>query len=256
VIRDVTEQRRVHEESLELRRELTHVGRVSLLGTLASSLAHELSQPLGAILRNSEAAELVLGASEPDIEELKAIVADIHRDDRRASEVIDRLRALLKRKQMDFQPVAVEAMLQDVIALVRVDAASKHVAVECEIEPRLSPVSGDRVHLSQVMLNLIINAMDAVTDLEPARRRIVVRCRRTPESEIELAVSDSGPGIPPENLTRVFEPFFTTKAAGMGMGLSVSRTIVEAHGGRLTAANLPQGGAEFRITLPAWTRSP
>lgn len=250
VIRDISEQRRAQDETQELRRELAHAGRVALAGQLSSALAHELSQPLGAILRNTEAAEMVLGAASPDIEELKAIIADIHRDDRRAGDVIDRLRALLKRRQMDLQPVAVEPMLQDVIALVRADAASRQVAVDCSVEPGLPQIAGDRVHLSQVLLNLIINAMDAVVSLEPGRRRVSVRARRAPESGVELAVSDSGPGIPPGDLARLFDAFFTTKASGMGMGLSISRTIVDAHGGRLSAANLPGGGAAFTVSLP------
>ncbi len=250
VIRDVTERRLAQNESAELRRELHHVGRVSLLGQLASALAHELSQPLGAILRNTEAAEYVLASAAPDREELKAIIADIHRDDRRAAEVIDRLRALLKRRQMDLQPVGVEALLEDVIALVRSDAASRHVSVECAVEPGLPEVAGDRVHLSQVLLNIIINAMDAVMELEPHCRRVSVSARAAGASCVEIDVADSGAGIAPDNLARVFDPFFTTKAAGMGMGLSVSRTIIEAHDGQLTAASGESGGALFRVTLP------
>jgi PAS domain S-box-containing protein len=251
VIRDISEQRRAQDETLELRRELTHVGRVSLLGQLASALAHELSQPLGAILRNAEAAELVLGDASPDLEELKAIVADIHRDDRRAGQVIDRLRTLLKRRQMDFQPVAVDALLQDVASLVRGDAVSRQVVIELAVEPGLPAVSGDRVHLSQVLLNLIINGMDAVMELPPASRRVRVEGRHDPAGMVEVTVSDSGPGIPPEAASRIFEPFFTTKEAGMGMGLSVSRTIVDAHGGRIGADTARGGGATFKVSLPA-----
>jgi signal transduction histidine kinase len=151
---------------------------------------------------------------------------------------------------MDLQPLSVDAMLQDVIALVRADAASRHVTVDCAVEPGLPPVAGDRVHLSQVLLNLIINAMDAVKELEQARRRVSVRARRTPGPAVEIVVHDSGPGIPHESLARVFEPFYTTKSGGMGMGLSISRTIVDAHGGRLSAENVPGGGASFTMSLP------
>jgi len=250
VIRDISGQRRVQDESQELRRELTHTGRVSLLGQLASSLAHELSQPLGAILRNAEAAEIVLGDAAPDIEELKAIVADIRRDDHRAGEVIDRMRALLKRRQLDLQPVAVEGLLNDVVTLVRSDAASRHVEVVCSAEKGLPPVMGDRVHLSQVLLNLIINGMDAVRERPVADRRVAVAARRGADGAVEIAVSDSGAGIPPDSLPRVFDPFFTTKATGMGIGLSVSKTIVDAHGGKIGAENGGAGGAVFRILLP------
>lgn len=251
VLRDISDQRRVQDETQELRQELSHAGRVSLLGQLASALAHELSQPLGAILRNAEAAELMLGSASPDIEELKAIVADIHRDDRRAGQVIDRLRTLLKRRQMDFQAVDVEALLQDMVALVRGDAASRHVALELEVESGLPAVSGDRVHLSQVLLNLIMNAMDAVMDLPAGARRVRVAGRRSAAGSVEVTVSDTGTGIPAEAASRLFEPFFTTKPAGMGIGLSVSRTIVDAHGGQLSAGNAPEGGASFRVVLPA-----
>jgi PAS domain S-box-containing protein len=255
VLRDITEQRQAQDETQELRRELTHAGRVSLLGQLASALAHELSQPLGAILRNAEAAELVLESGSPDIAELKAIMADIHRDDRRAGEVIDRLRALLKRRKMDFQPVGSEALLQDVAALVRGDALSRQVAIELAVEAGLPAISGDRVHLSQVLLNLIINAMDAVMELPPAERRVRVEGRRNETGGVEVSVSDAGRGIPEESLARVFEPFFTTKSSGMGMGLTVSRTIVEAHGGRISVRNSSGGGAEFRVVLPVATQA-
>lgn len=250
VLRDVSEQHRVQDETRELRRELTHAGRVSLLGQLASALAHELSQPLGAILRNAEAAELVLGNPDPDIGELKAIIADIHRDDRRAGQVIDRLRTLLKRRQLEFQPVDIEALLQDVVGLVRSDAASRHVALELTVEPGLPAVKGDRVHLSQVFLNLIINGMDAVMELPPAAREVRVEGRRSATGAVDITVCDSGVGIPAESAPRIFEPFFTTKPAGMGIGLSVSRTIVEAHGGQISAGNAPAGGAAFRVLLP------
>lgn len=250
VVRDISEQRRTLDESQELRRELTHVGRVSLLGQLASSLAHELSQPLGAILRNAEAAEMILGDAAPDIGELKAIVTDIRRDDHRAGEVIDRMRALLKRRRLDLQPVAVEGLLNDVVTLVRSDAASRQVAVTCSTEKPLPPVMGDRVHLSQVLLNLIINGMDAVMERPAADRRVAVTARRSADGAVEIAVSDSGAGIPPDSLPRVFDPFFTTKDGGMGIGLSVSKTIVDAHGGKIGVENGAAGGAVFRILLP------
>jgi signal transduction histidine kinase len=251
VLRDITEQRRAQDEAQELRRELTHAGRVSLLGQLSSAIAHELSQPLGAILRNAEAAELVLGNGSPDLEELKAIIDDILRDDRRAGQVIDRLRTLLKRREMDFQPVAIDALLQDVSALLRGDAASRRVAIDLSVEAGLPAVPGDRVHLSQVLLNLIINGMDAVMELPPARRRVRVEGRRGAAGEVEVTISDTGPGFPAESAARLFEPFYTTKSAGMGFGLSVSRTIVDAHGGQIRASNAPEGGAVFRVTLPA-----
>jgi C4-dicarboxylate-specific signal transduction histidine kinase len=253
VIRDISAQRGAMHETQELRRELAHVSRVTVLGQLASSIAHELSQPLGAILRNSEAAELLLAEPRPDIEELKAIIADIHRDDRRAGEVIHRLRALLKRRQMDAQPVAIESLVGDVASLVRADALARHVALEWFVEQGLPPVTGDRVHLSQVLINLIINAMDAVMEQGVAERQVAVGVRHGPDGSIIVSVQDNGPGIPPDDLSRVFDPFFTTKESGMGMGLSVCRTIAGAHGGTLTAENVAGGGARFEMRLPSGT---
>ena len=250
VLRDVTDQKEAAAEADELRRELAHAGRVTMLGQLASALAHELSQPLGAILRNAEAAEIMLQRPSPDIGELRAIMADIHKDDRRAGELIERLRELLKRRQMNFQPLAVEALVDDVIALVRPDAAARHVTLQCATCPGLPQVPGDRVHMSQVLINLIINAVDATVEAGADRRYVVIEAQPGTNRSVEVAVTDSGPGILPERMDRIFDPFFTTKPDGMGMGLSVSRTIVEAHGGRLWAENGAAGGATFRFTLP------
>lgn len=251
VLRDVTDQQRAREEIEELRRELAHVGRVSVLGTLSSSLVHELSQPLGAIMLNVEAGELLLKRPNPDLDEIRQILADVRRDDIRAAEVIDSLRRLLKRRQMDFLAISVDSLMHDVAALLNSDAISRHVVLECRADVGLPPVRGDRVHLSQVLINMIMNGMDAVADLPPALRQVRVLARALPSGEVEVAVSDSGTGVPEAIMSRIFEPFFTTKVAGMGMGLSVSRTIVDAHGGKLWAENHGAGGATFRMTLPA-----
>ena len=250
VVRDVTEYRKEHDETLELRRELAHTGRVSMLGQLASSLAHELSQPLGAILRNTEAAELMLRASTVDREALQELVADIQRDDRRAGLVIERLRSLLKRRELDLQPLAVDGIVQDVLTLVHSDSAARHIHIDCRLDPSLPAVQGDRVHLSQVLLNLLLNAMDAVADLTPDRRRVVVGAGKNGDGTIELYVADAGIGVPPDAVAQVFEPFFTTKPAGMGMGLAISRSIVESHGGRISVSNEPGQGARFSVVLP------
>ena len=250
VLRDITGQHRAREENEELRRELAHAGRISVLGTLSSSLAHELGQPLGAILLNTEAAELLLKRPDPDLNEIRQILADIRRDDHRAAEVIERLRKLLKRRQMDFAPISVESLVNDVAALLKSDVIARHVTLDCSSEGELPSVQGDRVHLSQVLINLVINGMDAVAHLPPAQRHVSLRARVDGRGFVELAVGDSGPGIAPNLLAKVFEPFFTTKPNGMGMGLSVSRTIIDAHGGRMWAENGPLAGAVFIVTLP------
>jgi two-component system, LuxR family, sensor kinase FixL len=250
VIRDITQNRLAEAEALELRRELAHSGRVSLLGQLASSLAHELSQPLGAILRNTEAAELLLRASSIDREELQEIVADIQRDDRRAGLVIDRMRSLLKGRQLELLPISLDSVVQEVLALVHADSESRHISIDCRLEPSLPNVQGDRVHLSQVLLNLILNAMDAVAGQVTQRRRVTVGVGRPSHEAIELYVADAGDGVPPETAARIFEPFYTTKATGMGMGLAISRAIVESHGGRISLSNERGGGARFSVLLP------
>ena len=251
VLRDVTDQQRAREEIEELRRELAHAGRVSVLGTLSSSLAHELGQPLAAIMMNAEAGELLLGKQDPDLAEVRQILTDIARDDRRAAKVIDGLRKFLKRRELEFVPVSVEALVQDVATLLRSDAMVRNVMLESASETGLPPVRGDKVHLSQVLINLLINAMDAVESQPPTLRHVLLRAASAGNGNIELTVRDSGPGIEAAHLARIFEPFFTTKETGMGMGLSVSRTIILAHGGQISVENAPEGGAIFRVRLPA-----
>jgi len=250
VVLDISARRGAELELQQLRNQLAHASRVSMMGQFASALAHELSQPLGAILHNAEAAELFLEHDPPDIDEVRVILADIRHDDQRAGSVIDRLRALLKRRNFAPRALSVSDELANVAALARSDSSSRKVRLEIDAAPDLPAVMCDPVHLQQVLLNLIINAMDAAESVQAARRRVTVRARSRGASEIEVAVSDSGPGIPPESLGRLFEPFFTTKGDGMGIGLSISRTLIEAQGGRIWAENNAGEGATFRFTLP------
>jgi len=241
--RDCTAQKQAEQETLLLRQEIAHVGRVTMLGQLASSLAHELNQPLGAILRNAEAAELFLQTDQPDLEEVRAIVADIRKDDQRAGDVIDRLRALLKRRQLDPRPLLLSELVDEVLTLTRADSTTRRVGVEIDVPRDLPLVRGDRIHLQQVLLNLLLNGMDALTDVADGERSLTVRARSAGSGFVEVAVGDNGHGIPAEKLGRLFEPFFTTKAQGMGLGLPISRTIIEAHGGRIWAENNAERGA-------------
>jgi len=250
VSQDITERKEGEQETQNLRREIAHAGRVSMMGQLASALAHEINQPLGAILRNAEAAELFLQDASPDLQEIRAILADIRKDDQRAGSVIDRMRGLLKRQNLDKRPVDVGELVGEVVALVRSDAGARHVKMEVAVANNLPPVWGDLVHLQQVLLNLVVNGMDALEGANPADRRVGVTASLGGPQTIEIAVSDSGHGIPADKLTQIFDPFFTTKPNGMGMGLAISRTIVEAHNGRLWAENRNEGGAWFRFTLP------
>jgi signal transduction histidine kinase len=242
---------RIQRELGELRREMARVSRITALGQLSSALAHELSQPLGAILRNAEAAELHLQCCSPNLEELRAIVCDIRKDDMRATEVIDRMRALIKHRSVEKQSVDLQELVTDVASLIHAEALARHVAVHCTVAPDLPRASCDRVHISQVLLNLIINAMDALDAGRASGRSIEIRARLRTDHTIEMAVADNGPGICPDAVDRIFDPFFTTKPGGMGIGLPVSRTIVEAHGGRLWAEpHASRSGATFRFTLP------
>ena len=248
--RDVTERRRAELETQRLHQEIAHAGRVSIVGQLASGLAHEINQPLASILRNAEAAELFLQDPSPDLDEIRAILTDIRKDDERAGHVIDRVRGLLKRQTLQTKRLNVASLVGDVAALVRVDAATRQVKLDVGVPDVLPSVLGDRVQLQQVLLNLILNGMDALDGARPEDRRVSVTARLESPAIVEIAVADGGPGIPADRLPKIFDPFFTTKANGMGMGLAISRSIVEAHRGRLWAENRSGGGATFRFTLP------
>ena len=248
---DITARRQAENEALRQRAELAHVARVSTMGELAASVAHELNQPLGAILANAEAAELFLNQNPPALDELHLILADIRKDDERAGEVIRRMRSLLSKHELQREPLQVNSLVEDVLQLVSGDATLRGMSLTADLAPVLPKVAGDFVHLQQVLLNLILNGMDAMTDQPRERRRISVQTRLGVDNQVALAVIDSGPGIAPEKLPRIFEAFYTTKPNGMGMGLSISRSIIEAHHGRIWAEANKSGGATFRISLPA-----
>lgn len=237
------------EEAERLRRELVHAGRVAALGQLSSSLAHELNQPLGAILRNAEAAEIYLDATPPDLQEVRAILADIREDDQRAGGVIDGIRGLLRRHPVEFSSIEPAGMAERMMTLIRPDAQSRRIEVSSEVAPGLPAIHGNSVQLQQVLLNLLINGMEAM-ERNGSDRRLRLKIGANGGNRIEMSVSDSGPGISPEDLPRIFENFYTTKPGGMGMGLAICRQIVEAHGGEIEAANDPGGGTTFRVTLP------
>jgi len=249
--RDVIVKRSARLELIELREQLAQAERVSVLGQLASALAHELIQPLTATAANVGAARMELENEKPDLEELRAILDDVDRDDNRAVDIITRMRRFSQRRAIEMQPLAVEDLVQDVISLVHSEATSKHAIVALVMQPGLPRVLGDRVHLSQVLLNLLVNSIHAVESRPIDERGIVIEARTDDaKGEVELAVRDSGPGIPDHLADEVFKPFFTTKSNGMGMGLALSRTIVEAHGGRMWTDRMPQqDGAIVRFTL-------
>jgi len=246
---NVTQLRLAELEAQRLRGDLAHMSRVSTLGHLSSALAHELSQPLGAILRNAEAGELFLQQDPPDYEEIRGILMDIKRDEQRAAAVIDRMRALLRRQEPALEPLSVREMLEQVVALAHAECQARRAEARLEIADNLPPVRGDRVQLQQVMLNLIINALDAMNGTPADRRQLTVTAGRLDEQSVEVAVSDTGHGIATDQVTRVFEPFHTSKSDGLGLGLAISKTIIESHGGRIRAESNQAGGTTFCFTL-------
>lgn len=247
--KDITDRKQAEQEIARQRYALAHVTRVSTVSQLASSIAHELNQPLGAILRNAEAGELLLQVPSPDLDEIRAILADIRKDNQRAGEVIDRMRGLMKQRQPERLSLDINLLADETVTLVQPDADRRRVRLAVERYGALLPVRGDRVQLQQILLNLLLNAMDAMKDNPPSRRLVTVRTSFT-SSMAEVSVSDCGCGISEEALLHVFEPFFTSKPEGLGMGLTISRSIVEEHGGQLWAKNNVSGGTTFTFTLP------
>jgi signal transduction histidine kinase len=229
--------------------ELARVVRFSTAGELTVSIAHEINQPLGSILTNAETADVILKSPMPDIAELRDIVKDILQDDRRASEVIRRMRSLLTKAPFELKNLDLNDVIRETIEFTSSLAVARKVELVSSITRKALPILGDYIQLQQVILNLVMNGIDAMQDTSSGNRIISIRTSRI-ENFARLSVSDRGPGIPEDKLKQVFEPFFTSKAEGMGMGLSIARTIVEAHNGLIWAENRDHGGAMFRIRLP------
>jgi len=249
----IQRQRRVRAELAVQRQRgaLFHATRLATMGELTASIAHEVNQPLGAILANVDAAEMLLDSDSMHPDALRQILADVRRDDLRASDVIRRLRALLAKHETAREPLDINETIDEVQHLLAAEIRRRGVEVETAFDAGLPKVFGDRVQLQQVLLNLIVNAMDAVADAPAGRRRVTVRSRRTLDGEVAVAVADRGLGIPEDQLAKLFESFFTTKPRGMGLGLSIARTIVEAHGGHIWADSDGRSGTTLHFTLPA-----
>jgi PAS domain S-box-containing protein len=254
--RDITERLKAEAEFRQQWEQLAHVTRIAMMGELTASLAHEINQPLTAIQSNAEAAQRFLSAAVPDTGEVRQILEDIVRDNRRASEVIRKIRALLKREPIRFAPLDLNDLIQDVLSLVRGDSLLQQLSITSDFSPALPPVSGDRVQLQQVVLNLVLNGAAAMKNAPVAQRKLTVTTEAQEDRTVKVSVTDLGTGIEEHNIERLFDPFYTTKPEGMGMGLSITRTIVSAHGGTISAANNPQGGATFFFSLPAYQGGP
>jgi signal transduction histidine kinase len=240
-------------EAVRLRQDLTHIGRVSALGELTASLAHELSQPLTAILSNAQAAQLLVEGDVVDLEkvrEIRVILRDIVADDKRAAAVISGLRALLKKGEPEFVPLDLNELVREVAWLMRSDTIMRNVSMSLELSPDLPNARGDRVQLQQVVLNLVLNGLEAMREPHTGACTLVIRTARDGAGALRVTVQDSGPGIAEKDLGHIFEPLYTTKREGLGMGLAIVRTIVNAHGGAVGAENNPEGGASLWFTLP------
>jgi signal transduction histidine kinase/ABC-type uncharacterized transport system substrate-binding protein len=229
--------------------ELAHVNRFSTAGELTASIAHEINQPLGSIMTNAETANAILKSPTPDIAELKDIVNDILLDDRRAAEVIRRMRSLLKKAPFELKNIDLNNLVRETVEFLSSLAVGRKFELVSLTTQNALPILGDRIQLQQVILNLVVNGIDAMRDTPGENRIISIRTSRI-ENFAQLSVSDRGSGIPEDKLKEVFEPFFTSKAEGMGMGLSIAHTIIEAHHGLISAKNRDHGGATFRIKLP------
>lgn len=251
VFANTLSRRRSEMEGQRLRQDLAHVGRVSTMGELAASLAHELNQPLTAILSNAQAAQRILDSDRADLAEIREILGDIAEDDKRAGEVIHRLRGFLKKSNLDLSTLDIGKLVSEVVRLVSSDAIIRNVAIRLDLAPGLPPVRGDRVQLQQVILNLLMNGLDAMRESGEGERTLVLRTFSASPASVVVAVEDSGVGLEEADLDHVFHAFYTTKTDGLGMGLAIARSIVEAHGGRVDARNNPEGGATFSVTLPA-----
>lgn len=250
IIRDITEQRRTEAEAQQQRKQLTYLTRAVVLGELSGALAHELNQPLTAILANAQAAQRFMDRHPVNLEEIGDILDDIVDADKRAGEVIRRLRALFMKGEPTLQLLDVNEVVHEALDLAHGDLIRRRITMTLKLASGFGAVYGDRVQLQQVFLNLIVNACEAMNDIAPDKRLLTFSSEPGADGSVLIAVSDSGPGIAAEATSRLFESFFTTKVHGLGFGLSISRAIVEEHGGRIEAINNPGGGATFRIVLP------
>ena len=250
ILRDISDIRAAEQASRQSQNRLAHVTRTGLLGEISASLAHELNQPLAAILSNAQVLKRQIDAAPTRLDEADEVISDVIHDVRRAGEVVQRLRALLKPGQQKIEVVDLNQIVTETKDLLSSEMVIRQVASTMELAPGLPAVSCDRIQLQQVLLNFLTNAFDAMDGLEPADRQLLIRTSQVGPTAVEVCVKDSGVGFKGESYQRLCEPFYTTKESGMGMGLAISRTILEAHGGRLWAENNRGPGAAFHFTVP------
>jgi two-component system, LuxR family, sensor kinase FixL len=253
---DISERKQAELEAARRRNEMAHLSRVTTLGELSGSLAHELNLPLGAILSNAQAAQRILAKGDADFPEMREILNDIVSEDKRAAEVIRRLRLWLKKGEVQHDSLRINKVVQDVLKLIRTDLINQKVTVDTELARNLPTVTGDPVQLQQVLVNLVVNACDAMASCNASERRLVIRTGiENGTRAVMVSITDRGCGIPEGKMEQLFEPFFTTKEKGMGLGLSVCRSIIAAHRGKLWATNNADCGATFYLNLPTTTHN-
>jgi C4-dicarboxylate-specific signal transduction histidine kinase len=250
-VTDVTSRKRAEAELHEALANLAHVTRVTALGELAASIAHEVNQPLAAVVTNAAACLRWLDREPANLKEARSTVQSIVEDGSRAGEVIQRVRALVNKTADQKAPLHINEVINEVIGLAQHELLSHQVALRLELAPGLPLVLADRIQLQQVILNLVINAIEAMQPVKDRPRELVIRTRQDETRQVLVTVSDCGVGVAAENADRLFDAFFTTKSGGMGMGLSICRSIVDAHGGRLSALDNAGPGATFQFTLPS-----
>jgi len=251
ISRDITERRRFEEGLRQAQAERSHVSRVAALGELTASIAHEINQPLSAIVTNANACARMLKVQPPDLDELRLAITDIADSGRRASEVISRIRGLLKKTHSEKSLLNVNEVILEVLPLIRRELEKHGTRSHTELQQDIPPVRGDRIELQQVLINLLLNGIEAMAAIENRPRVLQVRSHLGDAGEVMVAVCDSGTGISEDQMRSLFQAFFTTKAGGMGMGLPISRSIIEDHGGKLWATSNQTGGATFQFSLAA-----
>ncbi|HWC61284.1 MAG TPA: ATP-binding protein [Verrucomicrobiae bacterium] len=247
---NITKRYRAEVQAQTLLHELAHVSRVAVLGELTASVTHELSQPLMAIQTHAQAAKRILAGKSAAHADIEEIVSDILADNSRAERILQQLRALLKKGRVGLKPLKLNNLIRDVADLLEDEAARRKVKVTLHLDTALPQILGERIQLQQIVLNLMVNAFDAMRGNRSGGRELIIETAAATGGRVLLLVQDNGPGIPQDKLDRIFEPFFTTKPDGLGMGLAICRSIVELHGGRISVANNPEKGVTFRIVLP------
>jgi C4-dicarboxylate-specific signal transduction histidine kinase len=250
LLTEVDDRKRAEDALRQAQGDLARINRATTMGELAASLAHEISQPIGGVLINTGVCLRKLGSDKPDLEEVRAAVTRIGRDAKRAAEIIARIRSQFQKGAPKQQPLDVNEIIPETIALLCGEAMQSDISVRTELAADLPQIVGDRVQLQQVAMNLIVNSIEAMKDVDGIRE-MVIQSQRTENDQILVSFSDTGVGLPPQFAEQIFDPFFTTKPHGTGMGLRISRSIIESHGGRLWAVDSPGRGATFQLTLPA-----